>query len=177
MTQRTHLHALLGGAAWADRGGSRDSRRGPRRTWTASWHAWQKQQEGVRAVRIRAEGKRFIPKGGYTEAGGPEPDGKVRPPEDEATPLKEDLLLDFRSGRWRIVSESDGFGRRGPWLQVFDGKKVYGSKLNVPFDQAEGFRPNRMGIISGGDQINKFIPGEYPYFLSQGFILTNMDQS
>jgi hypothetical protein len=136
----------------------------------------QRQQDSANAVRIRAEGKRFVPKGGYTEVA-PGQDGRVRPPEDETTPLKEDWLLDFRSGRWRIVSESDAFGRRGPWLQVFDGKKVYGSKLDVTFDEAEGVRPNRMGIISGGDHINNFLIGEYPYFLSQGFILTNMNQS
>ena len=137
----------------------------------------QRQQEAAKAVRIRAEGTRFIPKGGYTEASGSDPGVAVRPPQDVTTPLKQDLLLDFRGGRYRHVYENNIWDERGTWIQVFDGKKIYGSKIDVPIDQAEGLRPNMMGIISGGDQINKFILGEYPYLLSQGFILTNMDQS
>lgn len=133
----------------------------------------QRQQDGAKVVRIRAEGKKFTRKGGLSEFVASYKD-TIRPPEDVTVDLKQDFLLDFRGGRYRRVYQDvyDIDGKVHTWIQVFDGKKVYGSRIDVPVEQAEGLRPARMTVISGGDHVNSFNSPWWPYFLSQGFILT-----
>jgi hypothetical protein len=138
----------------------------------------KRQQDAAKAVRFRVEGKRFVPKGGYSEYFGPNSpdDNSIRPPQDETIEQKQDFLLDFRGGRYRRVYEDVIDGQRGTWIDVLDGKKLYGSKIDVPIDQAEGVLPASISIVSGGDHVNIFNSPWWPYFQSQGFILTRWDR-
>lgn len=137
----------------------------------------KRQQDNVKVVRIRAEGKRVINKrNDWRPPTASEVEVKKGPLSGaEKIDLKQDFLLDFQGRRYRHTYEDVIVGERGTWVQVFDGKKVIGSKIDVPIDQVEGIPVGSMSIYSGGDRIDSFLSQWWPYFASQGFILTNCD--
>lgn len=136
----------------------------------------RRQQDQTKVVRIRAEGDRVIVRGAYSDLALGPPEKLPRPPEDEHTELKQDFLLDFHGRRYRRAYQEIQAGKLASWVQVFDGKKTYGSKIDLPIERAADVRPTRMSIISGGDKVNWFTSEWWPYFMSQGFILTAADR-
>lgn len=139
----------------------------------------RRQQDATKVVHFRVEGKRVVAKGRESESFGPAKPGdkSPRPPQDTVTELKHDFLFDFPGRRFRRIYQDVIDDKPGTWIQVFDGKKSYGSKIDVPIEQAEGLRPEKMSIIAGGDKVQLFNSWYWPYFLSQGFILTRMDHA
>ncbi|MDB5311539.1 MAG: hypothetical protein JWO38_5741 [Gemmataceae bacterium] len=138
----------------------------------------RRHQEGVKTVRLRAQGMRLVVKGGKTARFGPSTSGikGPNPPVDEITELKQDFLLDFARLRYRHAYEVKLNNKLESWVQVFDGEKIYGAKIDVPIDQIDDIRPATMSIISGGDKVNYYNSDWWPFFLCQGFILSNFDQ-
>jgi hypothetical protein len=139
----------------------------------------QRRQEQVTRFRLRAEGTRFVPKGAESDNFLPPTPGdkSVRPPADEVTELKQEFALDYATRRYRHAYQEVWDGKLESWIRVFDGAKIYGSKLDIPIDEMAGARPGSMSIISGGEQRFLFISSWWPYFMSQGYILTSLRQA
>ncbi len=138
----------------------------------------ERRQKQAGIIRIKAEGTRFRPKGAETEQtqshhrSGTE----LVPPQDELTELRQNITFDFVGQRYRrLYSEKRG-SQLDSWIGIYDGKKSYGSKADLPIEQLESFNPSDMSVTSGAGQGNIFHSGWWPYLISAGFIMTQARQ-
>lgn len=142
--------------------------------------ALKRRQDQATVIRIRAEGTLFVPRGSGTAQFGNAtlrlPTDAVSPPNDIKIEKKQDFLIDYPNRRFRQLYSENQDGKFESWILAYDGEKSYGTKIDIPIDQADGLRPSKMSINSGGKHIEFFNSFEWPYFLSQGFILTKQGQ-
>jgi hypothetical protein len=136
----------------------------------------RQKQAGI--VRIKAEGTRLVPKGAETAFYGPalsmrEP-GKLRPPEDQITTVKEDFTFDYRTPRWRMQRYEKTGTEVESWVKTFDGKKLFsvsgeGRDLSALAD----YQPTSLTTLVGVEKLENFVAVWWPYFVSQGYILSS----
>ncbi len=134
----------------------------------------ERRQRQAGIIRIKAEGERFIPKGGHTDFFPPSPDanGEISPPQDESTELRQDVTFDFVGQRYRQQYSERLGAKFDSWVCVFDGEKNYGSKADLPVEELDNFKPSDLSVVIGGGRANRFNADWWPYLMSAGFILS-----
>jgi hypothetical protein len=147
---------------------------GPDAELTRILDLMEQRQKQAGIIRIKAEGERFMPKGGRSEFFGPgvlsEP---VAPPRDERTELRQDYTFDFAGQRYRRQSSERLGTRFDSSVQVYDGKKTYGVKPDLPIEQLDlDFRPTYLSVAIGLPRLNIFNFEDWAYLMSAGFIIS-----
>lgn len=142
---------------------------------------WLKRQERTQRVRYEVSGQATVPKGSRTPPQGlasPEESGE-NPPRDITSPIKEIMLIDFASGRYRIYLERQTYDKGTDRLypvvntRVFDGKELKGwSPRHLNTHPVIGVKPGEpeIGIAKGNLSGAAFTVGERPFFAGHGSI-------
>jgi hypothetical protein len=133
----------------------------------------RQKQAGI--IRIKAEGTRFKPRGADSDRLPPNAPGakETIPAQDETTELRQDFTFDFVGQRYRHQYSEKLGTLFDSWVQVNDGKKIYGSKVDVPIEELDAFRPTDLSVVVGGGKANIFTSSWWPYLMSAGCILTD----
>ena len=136
----------------------------------------EQRQKKAGIIRVKAEGTRFVPKGAFSERSGPpkEPtEKKIDPPTDETTELRQDIIFDFVGQRYRRQYSEKLGNKFDSWVGVYDGKKSYGAKADLPIEQLDSFKPSDLSVTSGAGKANIFNSSWWPYLVSTGFVITH----